>query len=187
MDLCSICEKKNWQFMFAIGSFSDFVGENQAMRSQVWLPFFDSAYQVMTTRQMVSFECHGTNYIFTVNQAAVEGGEKSNYLERGMIPSETYFFFEASNASSIKVVFHFPHNMRVIVNGPEVLSKFVGETEKNVRDLFFDAENDQRTLGDQSELHVIIFDEIDVICKVNDGRLRTSGEASPRSTKKDWV
>jgi SpoVK/Ycf46/Vps4 family AAA+-type ATPase len=28
-----------------------------------------------------------------------------------------------------------------IVNGPEVLSKFVGETEKNVRDLFLDAEN----------------------------------------------
>jgi len=34
-----------------------------------------------------------------------------------------------------------------IVNGPEVLSKFVGETEKNVRDLFADAENEQRTQG----------------------------------------
>ncbi|GKV50901.1 hypothetical protein SLEP1_g57580 [Rubroshorea leprosula] len=52
-----------------------------------------------------------------------------------------------------------------IVNGPEVLSKFVGETEKNVRDLFADAENDQQTHGDQSDLHVIIFDEIDAICK----------------------
>ncbi|XP_039016685.1 vesicle-fusing ATPase-like [Hibiscus syriacus] len=52
-----------------------------------------------------------------------------------------------------------------IVNGPEVLSKFVGETEKNVRDLFADAENDQRTRGDDSDLHVIIFDEIDAICK----------------------
>ncbi|URE27885.1 hypothetical protein MUK42_06018 [Musa troglodytarum] len=52
-----------------------------------------------------------------------------------------------------------------IVNGPEVLSKYVGETEKNVRDLFADAENDQRTQGDQSDLHVIIFDEIDAICK----------------------
>nr|GMD05776.1 vesicle-fusing ATPase [Ipomoea batatas] len=45
------------------------------------------------------------------------------------------------------------------------MSKFVGETEKNVRDLFADAEQDQRTKGDQSELHVIIFDEIDAICK----------------------
>ncbi|XP_062114453.1 vesicle-fusing ATPase-like [Humulus lupulus] len=52
-----------------------------------------------------------------------------------------------------------------IVNGPEVLSKFFGETEKNVRDLFADAENDQRTRGDESDLHVIIFDEIDAICK----------------------
>ncbi|KAK7362852.1 hypothetical protein VNO77_04976 [Canavalia gladiata] len=54
---------------------------------------------------------------------------------------------------------------RLIVNGPEVLSKFVGETEKNVRDLFADAEQDQRTRGDESDLHVIIFDEIDAICK----------------------
>jgi vesicle-fusing ATPase len=84
------------------------------------------------------------------------------------------------------------------VNGPEVLSKFVGETEKNVRDLFGDAENEQKTrgmlpcpgkishisvwitlsvqiffsdllpnTGDQSDLHVIIFDEIDAICKVD--------------------
>ena len=28
-----------------------------------------------------------------------------------------------------------------------MLSKFVGETEKNVRDLFADAEQDQRTRG----------------------------------------
>ncbi|CAK9225516.1 unnamed protein product [Sphagnum troendelagicum] len=53
-----------------------------------------------------------------------------------------------------------------VVNGPEVLSKFVGETEKNVRDLFADAEKDQKAQGDQSDLHIIIFDEIDAICKV---------------------
>ncbi|KAI3988361.1 hypothetical protein MKX01_012150, partial [Papaver californicum] len=198
--------------------------------------------QVMTAGQRVSFEYHGTNYIFTVNQAAVEGEEKSNNLERGMISNETYFVFEASNASGIKIVNqreaassnifrhkefnlqslgigglsaefadifrrafasrvfppHVTNKLGIkhvkgmllygppgtgktlmarqigqmlngkdpkIVNGPEVLSKFVGETEKNVRDLFADAENDQRTLGDQSELHVIIFDEIDAICK----------------------
>lgn len=34
-----------------------------------------------------------------------------------------------------------------IVNGPEVLSKYVGETEKNVRDLFADAENEQKSRG----------------------------------------
>ncbi|KAL3576994.1 hypothetical protein D5086_022277 [Populus alba] len=198
--------------------------------------------QVMTSGQKVTFEYHGNNYIFTVTQAAVEGREDSKDAERGMISSDTYIVFEASNSSGIKIVNQreaassnifrqkefnlqslgigglgaefadifrrafasrvFPPHVTSklgikhvkgmllygppgtgktlmarqigkmlngrepkIVNGPEVLSKFVGETEKNVRDLFADAENDQRTNGDQSDLHVIIFDEIDAICK----------------------
>lgn len=52
-----------------------------------------------------------------------------------------------------------------VVNGPELLSKFVGETEKNLRELFTEAENDQAENGDESELHVIIFDEFDAIAK----------------------
>ena len=40
-----------------------------------------------------------------------------------------------------------------------------GESEANVRKLFEDAEADQKANGDASELHVIIFDEIDAICK----------------------
>lgn len=198
--------------------------------------------QVMTAGQKVTFEYHGIGYIFTVNQAAIEGQERSNSIERGMITTETYFVFEASSSSGIKIVnqreaassnifrhkefnlqslgigglsaefadifrrafasrvfpSHVTNKLGIkhvkgmllygppgtgktlmarqigkmlngrepkIVNGPEVLSKFVGETEKNVRDLFADAENDQRTRGDQSDLHVIIFDEIDAICK----------------------
>ncbi|XP_044500147.1 vesicle-fusing ATPase-like [Mangifera indica] len=198
--------------------------------------------QVMTAGQKVIFEYHGNNYIFTVNQAVVEGQEKSNAVERGMISNDTYIVFEASNASGIKIVNQreaassnifrqkefnlqslgigglsaefadifrrafasrvFPPHVTSklgikhvkgmllfgppgtgktlmarqigkmlngrepkIVNGPEVLSKYVGETEKNIRDLFADAENDQRSRGDQSDLHVIIFDEIDAICK----------------------
>lgn len=78
-----------------------------------------------------------------------------------------------------------------IVNGPEVLSKYVGETEKNVRDLFADAENDQRALGDQSELHVIIFDEIDAICKTRgstrDGTGVHDGIVNQLLTKIDGV
>ncbi|XP_059661513.1 vesicle-fusing ATPase-like [Cornus florida] len=198
--------------------------------------------QVMTTGQRVTFEYHGNGYIFTVNQAVVEGREKSNSIERGMISADTYIVFEASNSSGINIVNqreaarsnifkqkefnlqslgigglsaefadifrrafasrvfppHVTNKLGIkhvkgmllygppgtgktlmarqigkllngkdpkIVNGPEVLSKFVGETEKNVRDLFADAEQDQRTRGDQSDLHVIIFDEIDAICK----------------------
>ncbi|KAK6805415.1 hypothetical protein RDI58_003200 [Solanum bulbocastanum] len=225
------------------------------------------ANQIMTTGQKVTLEYHGNGYIVTVNQATVEGQEKSN-VERGMVSADTYIIFEATNSSGIKIVNQreaasssifrqkefnleslgigglgaefsdifrrafasrvFPPHVTSklgikhvkgmllhgppgtgktlmarqigkmlngkepkIVNGPEVLSKFVGETEKNVRDLFADAEQDQKTKGkrtimarnilssklgplipifvypgDQSELHVIIFDEIDAICKV---------------------
>ncbi|XP_019445668.1 PREDICTED: vesicle-fusing ATPase-like [Lupinus angustifolius] len=198
--------------------------------------------QVMTAGQKVLFEYHGNNYNFTVSQAAVEGQEKSNSSERGMVSGDTYVVFETARDSGIKIVNQreaatsnifkqkefnleslgigglsaefadifrrafasrvFPPHVTSklgikhvkgmllygppgtgktlmarqigkilngkepkIVNGPEVLSKFVGETEKNVRDLFADAEQEQRTRGDESDLHVIIFDEIDAICK----------------------
>ncbi|XP_031420137.1 vesicle-fusing ATPase-like isoform X3 [Clupea harengus] len=52
-----------------------------------------------------------------------------------------------------------------VVNGPEILNKFVGESEANIRKLFADAEEEQKRLGANSGLHIIIFDELDAICK----------------------
>jgi len=52
-----------------------------------------------------------------------------------------------------------------IVNGPEILNKYVGESEANIRKLFEEAEQDQQKLGANSGLHMIILDEIDAICK----------------------
>ena len=52
-----------------------------------------------------------------------------------------------------------------IVNGPEVMSKYVGQSEENIRALFADAEAEQKSRGDDSDLHIIIFDEIDAVCK----------------------
>eukprot|EP00818_Percolomonas_sp_WS_P003370 CAMPEP_0117445534 /NCGR_PEP_ID=MMETSP0759-20121206/5848_1 /TAXON_ID=63605 /ORGANISM="Percolomonas cosmopolitus, Strain WS" /LENGTH=779 /DNA_ID=CAMNT_0005237719 /DNA_START=141 /DNA_END=2480 /DNA_ORIENTATION=+ len=52
-----------------------------------------------------------------------------------------------------------------IINGPEVLNKYVGESEANIRNLFADAEQEYAEKGDESDLHLIIFDEIDAICK----------------------
>ncbi|RVW71931.1 Vesicle-fusing ATPase [Vitis vinifera] len=60
--------------------------------------------QVMTTGQRVTFEYHGNGYIFTVNQAVIEGQEKSKGIERGIIAAETYIIFEAPNSSGIKIV-----------------------------------------------------------------------------------
>ena len=53
-----------------------------------------------------------------------------------------------------------------IVNGPEILNKYVGQSEENIRNLFKDAEIEYRERGDDSDLHIIIFDELDAICRV---------------------
>jgi vesicle-fusing ATPase len=52
-----------------------------------------------------------------------------------------------------------------IVNGPEILNKYIGQSEENIRNLFKDAEDEWRVKKEDSALHIIIFDEIDAICK----------------------
>ncbi|KAF9464799.1 P-loop containing nucleoside triphosphate hydrolase protein [Collybia nuda] len=52
-----------------------------------------------------------------------------------------------------------------VVNGPEILSKYVGASEENIRKLFADAEKEYKEKKDESGLHIIIFDELDAIFK----------------------
>jgi vesicle-fusing ATPase len=52
-----------------------------------------------------------------------------------------------------------------IVNGPEILNKYVGGSEEKIRELFAEAEKEQREMGDNSMLHIVIMDEMDAICK----------------------
>jgi vesicle-fusing ATPase len=52
-----------------------------------------------------------------------------------------------------------------IMNGPEILNKFVGGSEEKVRKLFADAKKEQVKMGDHSMLHIIILNEMDAICK----------------------
>lgn len=65
-----------------------------------------------------------------------------------------------------------------VVNGPDILSKFVGESEENVRKLFDPARKDQAELGEDSPLHVIIFDEFDSIGKPRGMDSDSTGVAS---------
>ncbi len=62
-----------------------------------------------------------------------------------------------------------------IVSGPEILNKFVGESEAAVRKLFEPAEAESKERGDDSDLHVIIFDEIDAVCKARGSRNNGTG------------
>ena len=52
-----------------------------------------------------------------------------------------------------------------IVNGPEILDKFIGEAERRVRELFRPAEREYEEVGDASALHMIILDEMDAIAR----------------------
>lgn len=58
-----------------------------------------------------------------------------------------------------------------IVNGPSLLSKYVGESEENVRKLFQDAINDEGS----GKLHLIICDEFDAICRKRGSRNDSTG------------
>lgn len=53
----------------------------------------------------------------------------------------------------------------IVINGPEILNKYVGAAEEKIRELFVEAEKDQAENGNESDLHIIIFDEIDAITR----------------------
>jgi len=65
------------------------------------------------------------------------------------------------------------------------------EAERKIRELFEDAENDQQLHGDNSQLHVIILDEMDAICKTrgsaNDGTGVGDNLVNQMLTKMDGV
>ncbi|KAI9439370.1 AAA-domain-containing protein [Lactarius psammicola] len=48
---------------------------------------------------------------------------------------------------------------------PEIMSKHVGQSGENIRKLFEDAEEEYKEKGDESGLHIIIFDELDAMFK----------------------
>ena len=52
-----------------------------------------------------------------------------------------------------------------IVSGPETFNHMLGESEYKTRDLFVDAHRDQKLYGFDSAFHIIVFDEIDAVCK----------------------
>ena len=62
-----------------------------------------------------------------------------------------------------------------IVNGPEILNKYVGGSEEKVRELFAEAEKEQLEMGDNSMLHIIILDEMDAICKTRGSSSSNTG------------
>ncbi|RKP35098.1 P-loop containing nucleoside triphosphate hydrolase protein [Dimargaris cristalligena] len=63
----------------------------------------------------------------------------------------------------------------IVVNGPEILNKFVGQSEENIRKLFAEAEKEYKAKGEDSSLHIIIFDELDAICRQRGAKSDSTG------------
>lgn len=61
------------------------------------------------------------------------------------------------------------------------MSAYVGKSEENIRELFKDAKSDMQSMGEESPLHIIIFDEMDAICK------KRGKEAGAGGSAKDGV
>ncbi|KAF5939684.1 hypothetical protein HYC85_023943 [Camellia sinensis] len=55
----------------------------------------------------------------------------------------------------------------LIIHGPDVLNAFQGVSERKIRSLFEAANEDENRYGAKSDLHIIIFDEIDSIAKID--------------------
>ena len=78
-----------------------------------------------------------------------------------------------------------------VVNGPEFFDKYVGESERKIRELFKEAKKDQEENGDEAGLHVIVFDEIDALCRargtINSGTGVHDGVVNQLLTEIDGV
>merc|ERR1719242_274364 len=55
-----------------------------------------------------------------------------------------------------------------VVSGPEMEDIYIGQTERNIRNLFERAKADWKEWGALSPLHLVIFDEMDSIAKKRD-------------------
>jgi ATP-dependent 26S proteasome regulatory subunit len=84
-----------------------------------------------------------------------------------------------------------------VVSGPEIMDKFVGSSEKNLREIFdnppdiYDfVRSGQADGGDaiaKTALHVIIMDEFDAIARARGGRGGTGGDQSDAGVARDSV
>ncbi|KAL7575275.1 hypothetical protein ACA910_001800 [Epithemia clementina (nom. ined.)] len=84
-----------------------------------------------------------------------------------------------------------------VVSGPEIMDKFVGSSEKNLREIFDNPPDiyDFVRLGEadggaamaQAALHVIVMDEFDAIARRRGGRGGTGGDQSDAGVARDSV
>ncbi|XP_039059045.1 vesicular-fusion protein SEC18-like [Hibiscus syriacus] len=73
-------------------------------------------------------------------------------------------------ALSNVISLHLSNQRAKIIRGPGVLNEDGGESRRVVMEIFEDAKRDFKIHGNNSRIHVIIFDDLDLIAKRKDGR-----------------
>lgn len=69
----------------------------------------------------------------------------------------------------------FPDSQVMIINGPELLNKYVGESEANIRALFDKAKADYKADPLNCGVHIIVFDELDALAPKRGSRSDSTG------------
>lgn len=97
------------------------------------------------------------------------GQYRSQFIESGLDNIRGMIFHgppgtgKTSVAKSIADFFGVNGKRLIIVKGPEIFNKYVGESEKNIRQLFEPARNAYKLYGVNSDLYMILIDEMDSI------------------------
>ena len=101
--------------------------------------------------------------------------------ELGMSPCKGVLFYGPSGCGKTRLATYLastlsPGREITVVNGPEIMKKFVGESEELVRQIFTDPPPPEEGFPDDTR-HVIVFDEFDAIARVRGGQDGKQGDA----------
>ena len=101
--------------------------------------------------------------------------------ELGMSPCKGVLFYGPSGCGKTRLATYLastlsPGREITVVNGPEIMKKFVGESEELVRQIFTDPPPPEDGFPDDTR-HVIVFDEFDAIARVRGGQDGKQGDA----------
>jgi hypothetical protein len=104
------------------------------------------------------------------------GSEYAGYLkDRGISPSRGIILWGPPGTGKTELARHIGQILGIspdrtqMCTGAGLWDKWLGESEKNIERLFAQAREEQNLLGEKSEKHLIIIDEMDACCQTRSG------------------
>ncbi|BCS83062.1 putative AAA family ATPase [Cotonvirus japonicus] len=103
------------------------------------------------------------------------GKLKSEYISRGHKPVKGIIFHgppgtgKTTLARNLGKILGCEGERFKLMSGPEIFSKWVGESEKNIRSIFKPAKEAWKKHGDKSPVYMVVIDEIDAMIPARSG------------------